>query len=78
MGHFGLTQLVVLLFVWLLYKQVTNWVRSKSLKKWGKQYGCDEPPSLPNKLPGGLERYGVLFTGFKGMFLFPQQPSGVL
>ena len=73
MAYLIAIELVTLFVAWLLYNQFTTWMRWRSLKKWGEQYGCCEAPSLPNKLPGGVERYGVFFTGSKGIQIFSQQ-----
>jgi hypothetical protein len=64
---FYITGAGVFFVLWVVYKQVNNWFEWRALNKWGDQYGCVEPPAVPNKLPGGLERYSILFTGLKGM-----------
>jgi hypothetical protein len=57
----------LLLFVaWIVFIQTRNWLRWMALRKWGEKHGCGEAPAVPNKLPGGLERYGLFFKGLKG------------
>lgn len=58
--------LVFAFVVYVAYKKVQHFLKWRALKKWGDAQGCGEPPVVPNVLPGGLERYKVLFTGIKG------------
>jgi hypothetical protein len=62
-----LKEAVLFFVVWIIYTQVKNWLRWRALKKFGDEHGCGDAPVVPNELPGGLERYGILLTGIKGM-----------
>lgn len=55
----------------IAFIQARNWLRWRALNKWGEQYGCGAAPEVKNKLPGGIERYSILFTGLKGMLKIP-------
>ncbi|KAG0647858.1 Cytochrome P450-CM2 [Hyphodiscus hymeniophilus] len=67
MARLFLKEAALLFIFWAIYKQFQNWLRWRALKQFGAKYGCGAAPAIPNKLPGGLERYAILFTGFKGM-----------
>jgi len=58
---------ILIFAICIFYTQIKNWFSWRSLRKWGTQFGCADVPTVKNKLPGGLERYSVLFTGLKGM-----------
>lgn len=66
MAKLFLKEAALLFVVWVIYKQVQIWLRWRALKKFGDKHGCGDPPVVPNKLPGGIERYAILFTGLKG------------
>lgn len=72
MAYSYIAQFSVVFIGWMIYKQVRNRMQWRSLKKWGEQYGCGDPPILPNKLPSGIERFGNLLTGFKSRQSFLQ------
>jgi hypothetical protein len=50
----------------IVFFQVRNRLRWRALKKWGEQHGCGDAPEVKNQLPGGIERYSIIFTGMKG------------
>jgi hypothetical protein len=52
------TALVLLSYV----REIVSWRR---LRRWGKQFGAGNMPTMPNYLPGGIERYSILFTDLK-------------
>jgi hypothetical protein len=52
----------------IVFFQVRNWLRWRALKKWGEQHGCGDAPEVENQLPGGIERYSILFTGMKSTY----------
>lgn len=66
MAQLFIKELLCISVLWVVYTQIKVWLKWRSLKKWGEQYGCGEVTEEKNKLPGGLERYSVLFTGLKG------------
>jgi hypothetical protein len=66
MAKLFLKEVALIFVVWVVYKQVRNWLRWRALKKFGDDHGCGAALALPNKLPGGLERLWFLFTGAKG------------
>ncbi|TVY38159.1 Cytochrome P450 [Lachnellula subtilissima] len=66
MAYF-LIQVVFISAAIIAFIQARNWFRWRALNKWGEQYGCGALPVVKNKLPGGIERYAILFTGLKGM-----------
>lgn len=68
MAHLYLKEVLLLLTAWIVYGKVKNWLAERRLKKWGEENGCADPPEVPNKLPGGIERLWFLVTGMKGMF----------
>jgi hypothetical protein len=51
---------------WVVFVQVRSWLRWRALKKWGAEQGCKDAPALPNKLPGGIERYGLVIDFLLG------------
>jgi len=57
----------------IVFFQVRNWLRWRALKKWGEQHGCGDAPELENKLPGGLDRWYIIFTGMKGKIEIVQE-----
>jgi len=64
---FFLIQVVFVSGAIIAFIQARNWLRWRALNKWGEQYGCGAPPVVKNKLPGGIERFSILFTGLKGI-----------
>ena len=52
--------------VFVIYIQARNWLRWHNLRRWGESRGCIEPVTVPNYLPGGLERYVNFFLNAKG------------
>lgn len=67
MAHLYLKEVLLLLTAWIVYGKVKNWLAERRLKKWGEENGCADPPEVPNKLPGGIERLWFLVTGMKGL-----------
>lgn len=65
MSHFYVETLGILFVLWAVFVQIRNWLLWRALKRWGDQYGCKSAPAVPNKLPGGVERLYLLFTGIK-------------
>jgi len=56
----------VLLFVFLVALiQIKHWARWRALKKFGDENGCGDMPTVPNKLPGGLDRAIKVLTNGK-------------
>jgi len=58
-------EFVFILSAVFILAQVRNWISWRKLQKWGKQYGATSMPTVPNYLPGGIERYSILFTDLK-------------
>jgi hypothetical protein len=69
MAYF-LVQAVVVSAAIIAFIQARNWFQWRALRKWGEQHGCGNAPVVQNALPGGIERYSILFTGLKGTFNF--------
>ncbi|TAQ89571.1 hypothetical protein B7494_g2126 [Chlorociboria aeruginascens] len=66
MPHFYLKELTLLFVVWIAYKQISNWLQWRALKKFAKDQGCADPPVLKNQLPWGLERFAPMIFGMHG------------
>jgi hypothetical protein len=66
MAFFTLAFYAFVIFV--IYKQAKNWLRWRGLRQWGEAQGCVEPATVPNYLPGGIERYIKFFMHAKGEF----------
>jgi len=64
MGYF--TTAFVLFVLFVVYKQTRYWLRWRALAQWGSEQGAVLAPAVPNILPGGVERYKIMFTGLKG------------
>jgi len=54
--------IVPAIFLLSYIRERLSWRR---LRKWGKQFGAESMPTMPNYLPGGIERYSILFTNLK-------------
>jgi hypothetical protein len=67
MARLYVKEIALLLVGWIAFVQIRNWFRWRAVKKWGAQRGCGDLPAVKNKLPGGLERYSILFTGLKSI-----------
>jgi hypothetical protein len=70
MGYFIKEGLGLLLGL-VVFIQARHYLRWRSLRKWGEQFGCENAPTVPNYLPGGLERFSVIFKDFKSMLIIP-------
>jgi hypothetical protein len=69
MVHFNIKEVLLALVTWVVFIQVRHWYRWRALKKWGKQQGCEDVPTVENKLPWGFERFSFLVNGkFKSGF----------
>jgi len=69
MAHLFLREILLSFGAWIAYSKLRTWLDDRRLKKWGEENGCGDTPTVPNKLPWGLERLWVLLTGMKGAFL---------
>ena len=67
MARLFAAEIGLLFVVWVVYTQVKNWLRWRSLRKFGDKHGCGEAPVVPNIFPGGIERYAIFLKGMKGM-----------
>ena len=56
MANSHIIDAVLLFIVWVVSIQIKHWARWHALKKFGDENGCGNMPTVPNKLPGGLER----------------------
>ena len=61
-----LKELALLLLGWVIFVQTRNWLHWRGVKKLGDANACEDPPALPNKLPGGIERYSLVLFGYGG------------
>ncbi|CZR54184.1 related to n-alkane-inducible cytochrome P450 [Phialocephala subalpina] len=60
MSYLYIKEILAAFTAWVVFVQVRNWLRWRSLNKWAAAQGCKEPPNVPNHLPGGIERYGFV------------------
>ncbi|KAE8447500.1 hypothetical protein EG329_010630 [Mollisiaceae sp. DMI_Dod_QoI] len=60
MAHLYIKGILLAFTAWVIFVQVRNWLRWRSLNKWGAQQGAKEAPAQLNQLPGGIERYGFI------------------
>lgn len=49
----------------VILSYIREWHSWRRLRRWGKQFGAGSMPTMPNYLPGGIERYSILFTDLK-------------
>ncbi|KAG4035710.1 hypothetical protein MFRU_001g04780 [Monilinia fructicola] len=59
--------IALVLAVWIVYSWVKNelgWMRAR---RFGREYGCEEPKSVENEWPGGVERYVRMLRAEKDM-----------
>jgi len=56
MTHSYIAEAALLFLGWIVVVQIKNWARWRSLKRLGDANGCGAVTTLPNKLPGGLDR----------------------
>ncbi|KAG9237123.1 cytochrome P450 alkane hydroxylase-like protein [Amylocarpus encephaloides] len=55
------------LVAFIIYKKVKSYLEWRALRRWGEQFGCADVSVVPNKLPGGIERYSFLFMDLKSI-----------
>lgn len=60
MAYLYVKEILLALTGWIIFVQVRYWLRWRALKKWGAAQGCKDAIALPNILPGGIERYGLV------------------
>lgn len=60
MANFHINEIVLLFVTWIAYSQASSWLKWRELKKWGANQGCEDVPVVPNKLPGGIERFAII------------------
>jgi len=61
MAKLYIKEAALLFVLWVVYKNVQTYLRWRNLKKFGDKHGCGDAPLFPNKLPGGIERYAIMF-----------------
>jgi hypothetical protein len=74
-----ITNITLLILSIIIYKQLRSYLSHRAFLAYAKRNGCEKPPTLPNKLPYGIERYKPMFTGIKGQsisqYSLPSPPS---
>ncbi|EPE36354.1 Cytochrome P450 [Glarea lozoyensis ATCC 20868] len=64
---FHITEIAILAISYLLYKLTKFHLSSRAFHSFAVKNNCLPPPTQHTTLPYGLERYLILFTGFKGI-----------
>ncbi|KAB8303850.1 hypothetical protein EYC80_005221 [Monilinia laxa] len=64
-SYFG--EMAVLLAAWIVYSWVRNELSWMKARRFGREYGCEEPKSVENEWPGGVERYVRMLMSKKGV-----------
>ncbi len=65
MAYFYIKDAAILFVAWIVFIQIREWARWRSLKRFGDANGCGDLPVVSNKLPGGLDRAIKVFTTSK-------------
>jgi hypothetical protein len=65
MAHSYINDAVLLFVFWVVLIQIKHWARWRALKKFGDKNSCGDMPTVPNKLPGGLDRAVKVLTNGK-------------
>jgi hypothetical protein len=56
----------LLLVFCVILVQVKAWNEKRILRSWERRNRCGHCPTAPNKLPGGIEGFFILFRNLKG------------
>lgn len=62
MAHTYIKDAIILFVFWAVFIQIKDRTRWRALKRFGNENGCGDMPTVPNKLPGGVDRMIKMLT----------------
>jgi hypothetical protein len=65
MAHSYINNAILLFVFWVVLIQIKHLARWRALKKFGDENDCGDIPTVPNRLPGGLDRVVKVLTNGK-------------